>query len=220
MPGPLEGIRVLDLTQALFGPFATMLLSDMGAEVIKVEKTNGGDICRGNGPFVNGLSTYFLSLNRGKKSTALNLSTKQGAEIFLNLTKSADVVIENYTPGKIVYVAGSGFGQYGPYTKKPAFDVIVQAMGGVMSVTGEEGGGPIRPGASYGDIGAGLFLCIATLAALQERNKSGEGQYVDVGMLDCHPRERIRPLSQHRRGTTAPWYETSRRNPVSSLQDQ
>ena len=202
MTGPLNGIRVLDLTQVLFGPFATMLLSDLGAEVIKIERPEVGDIARGNGPIVRGMSTYFLSLNRGKKSVALNLATEKGVEVFLQLVKEADVLIENFTPGTmeklglsyeevkehnpgIIYVAGSGFGQYGPYAEKPAFDVIIQAMGGIMSITGEEGGPPVRPGASYGDIAAGLFMCIATLAALHERKASGEGQFVDISMLDC-----------------------------------
>jgi CoA:oxalate CoA-transferase len=202
MAGPLEGIRVLDLTQVLFGPFATMLLSDMGAEVIKIERPEVGDIARGSGPVVRGQSTYFLSLNRGKKSVTLNLDSEQGAAVFLELTKSVDILVENYKPGtmeklglsyekvkeynpNIIYVAGSGFGQYGPYANKPAFDVIVQAMGGIMSITGEEGGPPMRPGVSYGDIAAGLFLCVATLAALHERQKSGEGQLVDISMLDC-----------------------------------
>ena len=202
MAGPLEGIRVLDLTQVLFGPFATMLLSDMGAEVIKIERPEVGDIARGSGPVVRGQSTYFLSLNRGKKSVTLNLDSEQGAAVFLELTKSGDILVENFKPGtmeklglsyekvkeynpNIIYVAGSGFGQYGPYANKPAFDVIVQAMGGIMSITGEEGGPPMRPGVSYGDIAAGLFLCVATLAALHERRKSGEGQLVDISMLDC-----------------------------------
>ena len=202
MAGPLEGIRIIDLTQVLFGPFATMLLRDLGAEVIKIERPEVGDIARGNGPVVRGVSTYFLSLNRGKKSVTLNLATEQGVEVFLELTKNADVLVENFTPGtmeklglsyervsecnpKIIYVAGSGFGQYGPYANKPAFDVIIQAMGGIMSITGEEGGPPVRPGASYGDIAAGLFLCVAILAALQERQTSGEGQLVDISMLDC-----------------------------------
>ena len=202
MPGPLDGIRVLDLTQVLFGPFATMLLGDLGAEVIKIERPGVGDIARGNGPVVLGVSTYFLSLNRGKKSVTLDLATEQGAEILLGLVKSADILVENFKPGTmdkfglsyerirehnpaIIYVAGSGFGQYGPYAGKPAFDIIVQALGGIMSITGEEGGPPVRPGVSYGDIAAGLFLCVAALAALQECHKSGEGQFVDVSMLDC-----------------------------------
>lgn len=202
MAGPLDGLRILDLTQVLFGPFATMLLGDMGAEVIKIERPEVGDIARGNGPVVRGQSTYFLSLNRGKKSVTLNLATERGVQVFLKLVENADILVENFTPGTmeklglsyervrehnpgIIYVAGSGFGQYGPYAGKPAFDVIVQAMGGVMSITGEEGGPPIRPGVSYGDIAAALFLCIATLAALQERHISGQGQFVDVSMLDC-----------------------------------
>ncbi len=202
MAGPLDGIRVLDLTQVLFGPFATMLLSDLGAEVIKIERPGVGDIARGNGPVVRGVSTYFLSLNRGKKSLTLNLADERGVEILLKLVKSADILVENFKPGTmeklglsyervrehnpaIIYVAGSGFGQNGPYAGKPAFDVIVQAMGGILSITGEEGGPPVRPGVSYGDIAAGLFLCVATLAALQERHKSGEGQFVDISMLDC-----------------------------------
>jgi CoA:oxalate CoA-transferase len=202
MAGPLDGIRILDLTQVLFGPFATMLLSDLGAEVIKIERPEVGDIARGNGPVVRGQSTYFLSLNRGKKSVTLNLATEQGREVLLKLVKNVDVLVENFKPGTmenlgisydkvrehnpaIIYVAGSGFGQYGPYAGKPAFDVIVQAMGGILSITGEEGGPPVRPGVSYGDITAGLFLCIATLAALQERHVSGAGQFVDISMLDC-----------------------------------
>jgi CoA:oxalate CoA-transferase len=200
--GPLNGIRVIDLTQVLFGPFATMLLGDMGAEIIKIERPQVGDIARGNGPVVNGVSTYFLSLNRGKKSVSLNLSSKPGADVLSRLIKTADVLVENYKPGTmkklgleyemaskinpgIIYVSGSGFGQYGPYAGKPAYDVVVQAMGGVMSITGEEGGPPIRPGVSYGDISAGLFLCIATLAALEERHRSGKGQHIDISMLDC-----------------------------------
>lgn len=201
MSGPLKGIRVLDLTQVLFGPFATMLLSDMGAEVVKIERPDVGDIGRGNGPVVRGVSTYFLSLNRGKASITLNLNTDQGREVLLKLIEHADVLVHNYVPGtiekmglsyevvkernpRIIYAAGSGFGQYGPYTKKPAFDVVVQAMGGIMSITGEPDGPPIRPGVSYGDIAAGMFLCIAILAALHERQTSGEGQMIDISMLD------------------------------------
>lgn len=202
MSGPLDGIRVLDLTQVLFGPFSTMLLSDLGAEVIKVERPEGGDIARGNGPHVGDVSTYFLSLNRGKQSITLNLASEAGREVLLELVATADVLVQNFTPGtmeklgldyetirernrRIIYVAGSGFGQNGPYARKPAFDIVIQAMGGILSITGEEGGPPVRPGASYGDIAAGLFMCIATLAALEERHTSGEGQMVDISMLDC-----------------------------------
>lgn len=202
MAGPLEGIKILDLSWVLSAPFATMVLSDLGAEVIKIERLEVGDIARGNGPFVKGLSSYFLSLNRGKKSITLNLASEQGRDIFLKLVEHVDVVVQNFTPGtmeklglgyetlkqhnpKIIYAACSGFGQTGPYATKLAFDVIVQAMGGIMSITGEPGGPPIRPGASIGDIAAGLFLCIAILACLQERHVSGQGQMIDISMLDC-----------------------------------
>lgn len=202
MAGPLSGIRVLDLTQVLFGPFATMLMCDMGAEVIKVERPGVGDIARGTGPIVRDVSTYFLSLNRGKKSIALDLSNRRGAAVFLQLAGTADILVENYTTGtmeklglgyealkqqnpRIIYVSGSGFGRTGPYSQRPAYDVVVQAMGGVMSLTGEEGGPPLRPGVSYGDIAAGLFMCTSALAALHEREMSGQGQHIDIGMLDC-----------------------------------
>ncbi|MBU2608594.1 MAG: CoA transferase [Chloroflexi bacterium] len=202
MPGPLEGIRVLDLTWVLSGPFATMVLSDLGAEVIKVERPQVGDIARGNGPHVNGLSTYFLSLNRGKKSITLNLTSEQGRDVFLKLVKQVDIVAENFVPGtmgklgldydtlkqhnpQLIYAACSGFGQTGPYANKPAFDVIVQAMGGIISITGEPGGPPVRPGVSLGDIAAGLFLAVAILAAFRERLVSGQGQMIDISMLDC-----------------------------------
>lgn len=202
MSGPLEGIRVLDLTWVLSGPYATMVLSDLGAEVIKIERPGRGDIARGNGPFIDGVSSYFLSLNRGKKSLTLNLASPDGKEIFWRLVKQADVLVENFVPGtmsklglnyevvkehnpRIVYAACSGYGQTGPYATKPALDVIVQGMGGIMSITGEPGGPPVRPGASLGDIVAGLFTCIGILAALRERNVSGKGQMLDISMLDC-----------------------------------
>ncbi|MBI2829578.1 MAG: CoA transferase, partial [Chloroflexi bacterium] len=197
MSKPLHGIRVLDLSWVLSGPFATMTLADLGAEVIKIERLGVGDIARGNGPHINGLSTYFLSLNRGKKGITLDLASEQGKDIFLKLVEHADVIVENFVPGTmaklglsyetlkernpaVIYAACSGFGQTGPYATKPAFDVIVQAMGGIMSVTGEPGGPPVRPGVSLGDITAGLFLCIAILAALEERHKSGQGQMIDI----------------------------------------
>ena len=202
MNGPLQGIRVLDLSWVLAGPFATMVLNDLGAEVIKVEQPGRGDMARGNGPPIDGFSSYFLSLNRGKKSITLNLAHKEGRDILLKLARRADVVVENFVPGtmkrlgvdyevlrqhnpRLIYAACSGFGQTGPYAQKPAFDVIVQAMGGIMSITGEPDGPPVRPGVSMGDIAAGLFLCIGILAALQERSRSGQGQMVDIGMLDC-----------------------------------
>jgi CoA:oxalate CoA-transferase len=202
MGSALEGIKILDLTWVLSGPYCTMILSDLGAEVIKVERPKAGDIARGNGPHINGVSTYFLSLNRGKKSMTLNLASEKGREILLRLVKGADVIVSNYVPGTmeklgigydsvkqhnpgIIYAMCSGFGQNGPYKNKPAFDVIVQAMGGIISVTGEPGRPPVRPGASIGDITAGLFLAISILAALEERHRSGKGQMIDVSMLDC-----------------------------------
>lgn len=202
MAGPLNGIRILDLSWVLSGPFATMVLSDLGAEVIKIERPEVGDIARGNGPHVNGISTYFLSLNRGKKSVTLNLVSEQGKDIFLKLAQKADVIVSNFVPGtmeklgigydvvkqhnpRIIYAMCSGFGQYGPYAQKPAFDVIVQAMGGIISITGEPGRPPVRPGASLGDITAGLFLSTAVLAAIEERHTSGRGQMIDISMLDC-----------------------------------
>ena len=202
MPGPLEGIRILDLTWVLSGPYASMVLSDLGAEVVKVERPPFGDIARTNGPFINGESCYFFSINRGKQSIAIDLGRQAGRDLFLRLVDEADVVMENFTPGvmdrlglgyealrrrnpRLVYAAVSGFGQTGPYRERPALDVIVQGMGGIMSITGQPGGPPIRPGASYGDIVAGLFAAVGVLAALQERTRSGLGQLVDVSMLDC-----------------------------------
>ena len=202
MAGPLAGIRILDLSWILSGPFATMILSDLGAEVIKLERPETGDLARGNGPFIDGESSYFLSLNRGKKSLTLDLQTPQGKEVFLKLVKKVDVVVENFVPGtmkrleldyevvkkqnpKIIYASVSGFGQTGPLAQTRALDIIIQAMGGMMSLTGELGGPPLKPGASLGDITAGLFTVIGITSALFEREKSGQGQMLDISMLDC-----------------------------------
>jgi CoA:oxalate CoA-transferase len=179
-----------------------MIMADMGADVLKVEHPQMGDLARGNGPFIgDDLSSYFLSLNRGKKSMTLNLATEQGREVLIRLVEWADVLLENFVPGtmkrfgvdypvlkeanpRLIYAAISGFGQEGPYSQRPALDVIVQGMGGIMSITGEPGGPPVRPGVSLGDIAAGMFCNIGILAALQERERSGQGQMVDVAMLD------------------------------------
>ncbi len=202
MPGPLAGIRVLDLSQLLLGPFATLLLSDLGAEVIKVEKPRIGDVARDSGPLVRGTSLYFLSLNRGKKSITLDLSAPRGAEVFVSLVKKSDVLVENFSVGtmqrlgldyasleplnpRLIYASGTGFGQSGPLAHKPAFDITVEAMGGILSLTGEENGPPVKPGVSLADVSGGLFLCTAILAALHERDISGRGQYIDIAMLDC-----------------------------------
>jgi CoA:oxalate CoA-transferase len=202
MPGPLSGIRVLDLSQLLLGPFATRLLSDLGAEVVKVERPGLGDVARESGRKVRGVSLYFLSLNRGKKSLVIDLNTIKGRELFIRLAEKSDILIENFSSRtmdklglsyevlkarnpRLIYAAGSGFGRTGPYADRPAFDITVQAMGGILSTTGEEGGGPVRPGASYGDITAGLFLSTAVVAALHERDRTAEGQFIDIAMLDC-----------------------------------
>lgn len=199
--GPLKKIKVLDLSRVLAGPFCTMLLSDLGADVIKLEALTGDD-ARGNAPYVNGESTYFMSLNRGKRSIAMNLKEEASKEIFLRMVKDADVLVENYRPGtmeklgfsyevlkeinpRLIYCSISGFGQTGPYKSRPAYDIIVQAMSGIMSITGSADGVPTRVGSSVGDITAGLFSAIAILAALENRHETGKGQFVDIGMLDC-----------------------------------
>lgn len=202
MSMPLEGIRVLDLTHVLAGPFTSMVLADLGAEVIKVEQPEIGDRSRATGPFIDGESSYFMSVNRGKLGLTLDLSKQVGKETFLKLVDRSDVVLENFLPGamkrlgleydtlrqqnpRIIYAAISGFGQDGPYATKAAMDVVVQGMGGILSITGEPNGPPVRPGNSQGDITAGLFTVIGILAALQERGRSGLGQMVDIAMLDC-----------------------------------
>jgi CoA:oxalate CoA-transferase len=202
MSGPLRGIRVLDLTWVLAGPFASMILGDLGAEVIKVERPPYGDVARTTGPIVNGESCYFFSINRGKKSVCLDLKAERGRELFLRLVGLSDVLMENFTPGtmdklglgydvlqkhnpRLIYSATSGFGQTGPERLRPALDIVVQGMGGVMSITGEPDGPPLRPGLSLGDIAAGLYTAIGVLAALHERERSGQGQMIDIAMLDC-----------------------------------
>ncbi len=202
MSGPLEGVRILDLTWVLAGPFASMVLCDLGADVVKVERPPIGDVARMTAPLVNGESCYFLSINRGKRSIAIDLKNEAGRDLFLRLVERVDVVMENFTPGamealglgyevlsqrnpRLIYAATSGFGQTGPDRLRPALDIIAQGMGGIMSITGEPGGPPVRPGTSLGDIAAGLFTAIGVLAALQERERSGRGQMIDVAMLDC-----------------------------------
>jgi CoA:oxalate CoA-transferase len=202
MSGPLRGVRVLDLTRVLAGPYATMLLADLGAEVVKVEEPGVGDEARRVGPFLDGVSAYFVSLNRGKKGLTLNLKAEAGCRLLLDLVRQADILVENYRPGvmgrlgldyerlkavqpRLVYAACSGFGQTGPYAHRGAYDLIVQGMGGIMSITGEPGGRPVRVGTSIGDIAAALFTTIGILAALVHARATGQGQLVDVGMLDC-----------------------------------
>ena len=198
---PLQNIRVLDLTRVLSGPFCTMNLADLGADIVKLEGPTGDD-SRGNPPHIKGESTYFMSLNRGKHSISMNLKEPAAKDAFLRMVKDVDVVIENFRPGtmeklglgyevlkeinpKIIYCAISGFGQTGPYKTRAAYDIIIQAMAGIMSITGPENGSPVRVGASVGDIIAGLYATISILAAIEHRNQTGEGQSIDIGMLDC-----------------------------------
>jgi len=198
----LEGIKVLDLTRVLAGPYATMILGDLGADIIKVEMPGVGDDSRQFGPYQKDESAYFMSINRNKRSMTLNLKEEKGKKLLLEMVKHVDVVVENFRPGtmeklglgydvlreinpRIIYAAASGFGHTGPYSKRAAYDAIVQAMGGIMSITGQRDGKPTRVGPSVGDITAGLFTAIGILAALIGRDKTGKGQKVDVAMLDC-----------------------------------
>ena len=202
MDGPLKNILVLDLTRVLVGPYCTMILSDLGARVIKIEAPEVGDDSRKFGPFIKDNSAYFMSLNRGKESIALNLKDTDDKKIFLNILKKADVLVENFKPGtldkwgfgwkdmckkfpKLIYASASGFGQTGPLKELPAYDMVVQGMGGLMSVTGQPNSEPTRVGTSIGDITAALFTSIGINSALFNREKTGKGMFIDVSMLDC-----------------------------------
>ncbi len=201
MTKPLSGITILDLTHVLAGPFCSMTLCDLGADVIKVERPGTGDDTRAFPPFAKGKSAYFAAINHGKKSIALDLKNVEDRAIFERLLPRADVILENYRPGvmerlgygwddlhaeypRLIYGAVSGFGHTGPEAKRPAYDMVVQARGGVMSITGEKDRDPVRVGASIGDIVAGMFLCQGVLAALMDRERTGKGRKVDVSMLD------------------------------------
>ncbi|MEN3975587.1 CoA transferase [Emcibacter sp. SYSU 3D8] len=200
--GPLAGLLVLDLTRVLAGPYCTMVLADLGARVIKVETPGTGDDSRHIGPFIEEKSAYFMSLNRGKESIALDLKAEDDRAIFEDLLARADILVENYRPGvmeklgygwdllherfpALIYAAASGFGHSGPYRTRPAYDMVVQGMGGIMSITGHPGGPPTRVGSSVGDITAGLFATIGINAALYHRASTGQGMKIDVAMLDC-----------------------------------
>ena len=201
MPGPLDGIRVLDFTWALAGPYGSMILTDLGAETIKVEPAGIDWQRRGPGPYVDGISTYFFSVNRGKKSLTLDLKTPEAVAIIRDLVPTVDVLTENFSPGtmtrlglgydalsalnpRLIYASTSGFGHTGPYSSRGAVDVIVQGISGLMSITGHPGGPPARAGYSIGDMAGGMYTAIGVLAALHERQASGKGQHVDVAMLD------------------------------------
>jgi formyl-CoA transferase len=202
MRKPLEGIRVIDLTRVLAGPYCTMLLADLGAEVIKIERPGVGDDARHFVPFVKGQSAYFININRGKKSVVIDLKKPKGRELFLRLVEKADVLVENFAPGtmerlglgydvvskvnpRIIYASISGFGQEGPYRRKPAYDLIAQAMGGIMSITGWPDSPPTRVGTAIGDILGALYATIAILAALRAREVTGRGERIDIAMVDC-----------------------------------
>jgi formyl-CoA transferase/CoA:oxalate CoA-transferase len=199
-----EGVRVLDLSRMLAGPYGSMLLADMGAEVIKIEEPDGGDPMRVMGPpfLPEGESAYFLSINRNKKSVALDLTTPAGRDVFLDLAAHADVVWENFRPGVmerlglayatlagvnpgLILCSISAYGQDGPYRDWPAFDLALQAMGGAMSLTGEEGGRPVRMGLPMGDLAGGMFGAFAVAGALFRRARTGQGAHLDLSLLDC-----------------------------------
>jgi len=203
MTAPLDGIRVLDLSRILTGPFCSMLLGDLGAEVIKIEIPKSGDDTRQWGPpFISGESAYFLCVNRNKKSVTLDLSKSQGREILCALTEKCDILVENFRPGvtqrlqvdyqtlakrnpRLIYCSITGYGHTGEYRDRPGYDIVLQAMGGLMGITGEPHRPPVRVGVALSDIGAGMYAAIAILAALAARERTGKGQWIDISLLDC-----------------------------------
>lgn len=199
--GALTGLRVIDMTRVLAGPYCTMLLADMGAEVIKVEEPGKGDDSRGYPPFLGKISAYFSNLNRNKKSIVLDLKKEDAKDIFIALLRKSDVLLENFRPGtmerlglgydfvkelnpRLIYASISGFGQYGPYKDRPGYDIIAQAMGGLMSVSGWPDSPPTRTGTAISDIVAGLNTCTGILAALNSRERTGLGERIDVALVD------------------------------------
>jgi CoA:oxalate CoA-transferase len=201
-PGPLSGITIVDLSRILAGPYCTLLLAELGARVIKVEAPGGGDDARQYGPFTNGKSTYFASVNRGKESIALDLKAAGDKEIFERLLDKADAIVENFRPGtmerlgygwdqlhprypRLIYAAASGFGHTGPFSHYPSYDMVVQGLGGIMSITGHPGMPLTRIGTSIGDLAGGLYTTIALNAALLHRERTGEATKVDVALFDC-----------------------------------
>jgi crotonobetainyl-CoA:carnitine CoA-transferase CaiB-like acyl-CoA transferase len=202
MPKALDDVRVVDLTRVIAGPYATTLLGDMGAEIIKIELPGRGDDGRYGYPAVDGVPIAFLGLNRNKKGITLDLRKPKGAELFRQLVRHADLVVENFAPGtmenwglgyaslaeinpRLVYTALSGFGQTGPYAKRTSYDIIAQAMGGLMALTGDPDGPPMRGGGALGDFIGGVFAALAALCALHYRDRTGKGQMVDVANMDA-----------------------------------
>jgi crotonobetainyl-CoA:carnitine CoA-transferase CaiB-like acyl-CoA transferase len=204
--GPLSGLRVLDLTRVLAGPTCTQMLGDLGAEVIKIERPEAGDDTRGFAPpFVPNTkeSAYFVGVNRNKKSVTLDIAKPEGHAIILKLLEHCDILVENFKVGalakyglgyeqlakthpRLIYCSITGFGQTGPYAPRPGYDALIQAMGGVMSLTGDPNGSPQKVGVPVADLFAGLYGCIGILAAVNHRNNTGQGQQIDIGMLDTH----------------------------------
>ena len=199
--GPLAGLTIIDLTRFLAGPIVTMVLGDLGADVIKVEESSVGDYTRTNIPMKSGESHYFLSINRNKRSVTIDLKSEPGRQVLLDLAAKGDVLVENFRPGvmdrlglsydrikvanpRLVYCSISGFGQDGPLRDKTAFDIVTQAMSGVMSINGDPAGPPTKLGLPMGDIGGGLMAVIAILSALRERQTTGEGQRIDISLHD------------------------------------
>ncbi len=202
MTTSLSRVKIVDFSRVLSGPYSTLILGDLGADIVKVEEPTEGDATRENKPFVNGQSHYFLSLNRNKRSLGLNLKSPEGQKVAQKLAATADVVVENYRPGKmsafgldyeslvkvnprIIYCSISGFGQDGSMSTTPAYNDVVQGLSGVMSMNGEPDGMPVKVGIPIGDLAAGMFAAMGILAALYEREASGKGKHLDISMLDC-----------------------------------
>lgn len=202
MDKALTGLKIIDVSRLLTGPYCTMLLADLGADVVKIEVPGRGDDARLFGPFANGESGYFMTLNRNKRSITLDLRSTEGQAVFRDLIRDADVLLENFTVGtmeewglgyealktinpRLIYASITGFGHFGPYAERVAFDAIAQAMGGLMSITGYPDNPPTRVGTSLGDINAGNFAAIGILAALIQRGRTGQGQQLDISMHDC-----------------------------------
>lgn len=200
MPLPLEGVRILDLTRALAGPFCTMILGDLGATVIKTEPTQGGDMSRSWGPYHDGIGVFYLSINRNKQSLAVNFREPRGLELLQQLARDADVVVENFKPGttktigldydtlvkdapRLIYTSITGFGTDGPYGQWPGYDQIAQGMSGMMSITGQADGLPTRLGVPLADLVSGIWSALGTITALHQRERTGSGQKVETSLL-------------------------------------
>src|SRR5438105_13620837 len=231
----LAGVRVLDLSRVMSGPYCTALLADLGAEVVKVETPGSGDDSRHFGPFVNGASVYFALLNRGKKSISLNLKHGRAKAIARGLAAQSDVVVENFRPSvaarlgldypslasanaRLIYLSISGFGQQGPFAARPAYDLIVQAMSGIMSITGQADGPPTAIGESLADVATGMFGAFAIASALFERSCSGRGRHIDLAMFDSLIAMQLTALSRLWATGTAP-ERVGNRHPVTTPVD-